>query len=107
MSKFDYAIKIKIAVSMEDTELLMAASRRHYDGVCRYASQPNGVIFGLYTAIDLGIDYYVTDREIQTMIKCLEVPSDVAIEDRARLTQFLFALRSELVTEYQRVQAHV
>ncbi|MCK5306996.1 MAG: hypothetical protein KAJ73_00155 [Zetaproteobacteria bacterium] len=65
-----------IQFNIDDVTLLKGCASSHYDGTCKAAGEPGGIIYGIGNIVDCdnGTPYALKFRQIDLLCKVLEFP---------------------------------
>jgi hypothetical protein len=95
LQKIIYVPEARVEFSAEDVNALFAASREHYDTLCRQQSEPGGMLWGLRNRIEYPpVERCLTTHDIDLLSKISERIKNVLNDDRRDAV--ISGIRSEL-----------
>lgn len=111
---FEYEVKSKISMTLEDLEECLTASANHYDGVCRRASR-EGFLNGLRNSYQLSVqdaeaegkpiptmvEGTLKEYDVQTLCKLLEISNHPTLYKEAMEILKQNCLESNRINQWQ------
>ena len=88
LAEIIFEAKVGIQIPMKDIEVLIRLAKSHYDRTCMAAAEQGGFLFGMrnYESFQSGAIHYLSNRQIQTLLKITEVAQQ---EDVHWIREFL------------------